>query len=162
MDTTGTIQERLAKARTPSASYPECFAGNRHELKAYYRFIGKDRAQMTPAGILSAHRKRTIQRMKGFDRVLVMQDTTELDFSERLHCKNLGDIGKNQTGAVSRGLKMHSVLPVSEKGLPLGVLGINIYASDFNDEDKAHGRPIREKESYRWWRTIEELREISE
>jgi hypothetical protein len=151
-----------AKARSPSASYTECFAGNRHELKAYYRFIGKDRVQMSPAGILSGHRRRTIQRMKGFDRVLVIQDTTELDFSERLHCNNLGDVGKNQTGAVSQGLKMHSLLPVSEAGLPLGVLGTNIYASHFDSEDKAHNRPIEEKESYRWLRTIEELREISE
>jgi hypothetical protein len=151
-----------AKARSPSASYTECVAGNRHELKAYYRFIGKNRAQMTPAGILSAHRRRTIQRMKGFDRVLVIQDTTDLDFSARLHCNNLGDIGKNQTGAVSQGLRMHSVLPVSETGLPLGVLGTDIYASHFNSEDKGQGRPIEEKESYRWLRTIEQLREISE
>jgi hypothetical protein len=151
-----------AKARSPSASYTECFAGNRHELKAYYRFIGKERAQMSPAGILSGHRRRTIQRMKGFDRVLVIQDTTDLDFSERLRCNDLGDVGKNQTGAVSQGLKMHSLLPVSETGLPLGVLGTSIYASHFDEEDKGHNRPIEEKESYRWLRTIEELREISE
>jgi hypothetical protein len=46
-----------------------------------------------------------------------------------LHCNGLGDIGKNQTGAVSQGLKMHSSLAVSEKGVPLGVLKTQIYAS---------------------------------
>jgi len=151
-----------AKARNPSASYAECFAGDRHELKAYYRFIGKKRAQMNPDGILSGHRRQTIRRIKGHRRVLAIQDTTDLDFSERLHCNDLGDIGKNQTGAVSQGLKMHSTLALSEEGLPLGVLGTNIYASHFDSEDKMQNRPIEEKESYRWLRTIEELRQISE
>jgi len=154
------LRKRKRAARQPLIR--SAFAGNRHELKAYYRFIGTDRAQMSPAGILSAHRRRTIQRMKGFARVLVIQDTTDLDFSERLHCNDLGDIGKNQTGAVSQGLKMHSSLPVSEAGLPLGVLGTSIYASHFDSEDKRQSRPIEEKESYRWLRTVEELREISE
>jgi len=150
-----------AKARNPSASYPECFAGDRHELKAYYRFIGKQRGQMTPEGILSGHRWQTIRRMKGYGRVLAIQDTTDLDFSDRLHCNDLGDIGKNQTGAVSQGLKMHSVLALSEGGLPLGVLGTQMYASHFGREDKAQNRPIEEKESYRWLRTIEDLQQIA-
>ena len=151
-----------AKARNPSASYTECVAGNRHELKAYYRFIGKKHDRMNPTDILGGHRRQTIRRIKGYRRVLVIHDTTDLDFSERLHCNDLGDIGKNQTGAVSQGLKMHSALALSEGGLPLGVLGINIYASHFDSEDKAQNRPIREKESYRWLRTIDELREISD
>ena len=151
-----------AKARNMSASYTECFAGDRHELKAYYRFIGKQRAQMSPEGILSGHRRQTLRRIKGYGRVLAIQDTTDLDFSDRLHCNDLGDIGKNQTGAVSQGLKMHSALALSEGGLPLGVLGAQIYASHFDSGDKAQNRPIEEKESYRWLRTIEELREIAE
>jgi len=150
-----------AKAQNPSASYAECFAGNRHELKAYYRFIGQKREQMSPAGILGGHRRQTIRRIKGYRRVLAIQDTTDLDFSARLHCNDLGDIGKNQTGAVSQGLKMHSVLALNEAGLPLGVLGTNIYASHFGSEEKAPNRPIEEKESYRWLRTIDDLREIS-
>jgi hypothetical protein len=151
-----------AKAQNPSAPYTECFAGDRHALKAYYRFIGQKRAQMGPQGILSGHRRQTIRRIKGQRRVLAVQDTSDLDFSERLHCNDLGDIGKNQTGAVSHGLKMHSVLPLSEAGLPLGVLGTNIYASHFDSEDNAQNRPIEEKESYRWLRTIDELAEVSE
>jgi hypothetical protein len=151
-----------AKAHNPSAPYTECFAGDRHELKAYYRFINKKHARMTPVGILSGHRRETIRRIKSHQRVLAVRDTTDLDFSERLHCNDLGDIGKNQTGAVSQGLKMHSLLPFSERGLPLGVLGTNIYASHFDSEEKAQDRPIEEKESYRWLRDIDELVEVSE
>ena len=151
-----------AKAHNPSAPYTECFAGDRHELKAYYRFINKEHEQMNPTGILSGHRRETIRRIKGQRRVLAVQDTTDLDFSDRLHCNELGDIGKNQTGAVSQGLKMHSLLPLSESGLLLGVLGTNLYASHFDSEDKAQNRPIEEKESYRWLRTLDELAEVSE
>jgi len=151
-----------AKAQNPSAPYTECFAGDRHELKAYYRFINKKHERMTPADILSAHRQETIRRIKGHRRVLAVRDTTDLDFSDRLHCNDLGDIGKNQTGAVSQGLKMHSLLPFTESGLPLGVLGTTIYASHFDSEQKAQDRPIEEKESYRWLRDIDELVKLSE
>ena len=150
-----------AKAHNPCASYSECFAGDRHQLKAYYRFIGSEREAICPQGILQGHRRQTIRRMKGRKRVLVIQDTTDLDFSDRLHCNGLGDIGKNQTGAVSQGLKMHSSLAVGEQGLPLGVLRTDIYASHFDAQDKAQSRPIEQKESYRWLRTIDDLSEIS-
>lgn len=151
-----------AKAHNPSAPYTECFAGDRHELKAYYRFINKQHERMNPTGILSGHRRQTIRRIKGQRRVLVVQDTTDLDFSDRLHCNDLGDIGKNQTGAVSHGLKMHSLLPLSETGLPLGVLGTSIYASHYGNEERAQNRPIEAKESSRWLRTVDELAEVSQ
>jgi len=151
-----------AKAQNPSAPYTECFAGNRHQLKAYYRFIGNERKEICPEGILRGHRKQTMSRIKGRKRVLAIQDTTDLDFSERLHCNELGDIGKNQTGTISQGLKMHSTLALGTEGLPLGVLYTQIYASHFDNRNKAQNRPIEEKESFRWLRTIDALGALSE
>jgi hypothetical protein len=43
----------------------------------------------------------------------------------------------------------------------LGVLDTNIYASHFGSEDKVQNRPIEEKESYRWLRSIDTLAEVS-
>ena len=156
------VRIATAKAQHPSAPYTECFAGNRHELKAYYRFINSQREKVNPESILHGHRERTIGRMKSCRRVLVIQDTSDLDFSERLHCNGLGDIGKNQTGAVNQGLKMHSSLAVSEKGLPLGVLKTKIYASHYEEQAKAQDRAIEEKESYRWLTTIDDLNSVAE
>jgi hypothetical protein len=150
-----------AKAQQPSAPYTECFAGNRHELKAYYRLIDSEAEEVNPESILHGHRERTIGRMKNYERVLAIQDTTDLDFSERLHCNGLGDIGKNQTGAVSQGLKMHSSLAVSEKGVPLGVLKTQIYASHYDETQKAQDRPIEKKETYRWLTTVDDLNEAA-
>ena len=151
-----------AKARQPSAPYTECFAGNRHELKAYYRFIDSEAEEVNPKSMLQAHRERTIGRMKKYQRVLGIQDTTDLDFSERLHCNGLGDIGKNQTGAVSQGLKMHSLLAASENGLPLGILKTQMYASHYDEIKKAQGRPIEEKDTYRWLAAIDDLNDAAE
>lgn len=156
------VRIATAKAQHPSASYTECFAGNRHELKAYYRFMDSKATEVNPESILHGHRERTIGRMKSCQRVLVIQDTTDLDFSERLHCNGLGDIGKNQTGAVSQGLKMHSSLAVSEKALPLGVLKTEIYASHYDEIKKSQDRPIEEKETYRWLSTIDDLNRVAE
>src|SRR5271157_847714 len=97
------VRIAAVKAQNPAASYTECCAGNRHELKAYYRFIDKEEEAFSVPAILKGHRERTVGRMKGCRRVLVIQDTTDLDFSKRLHCNGLGDIGKNQTGTVSQG-----------------------------------------------------------
>jgi hypothetical protein len=151
-----------AKAQNPSASYSECFAGKRHQLKAYYRFIGSQREAICAEGILKGHRQKTVARMKDQKRVLVIQDTTDLNFSARWHCHGLGDVGTNQTGALSQGLKMHSSLAVGDQGLPLGVLATEIYASHFGAKDKVHNRPIEQKESYRWLRTVKDLAEISQ
>jgi hypothetical protein len=151
-----------AKAQQPSAPYTECFAGNRHELKAYYRFIDSEAEEVHPESLLQGHRERTIGRMKKCRRVLGIQDTTDLDFSERLHCNGLGDIGKNQTGAVSQGLKMHSLYAVSEKGVPLGVLKTKFYASHYDETPKAQNRPIEEKETYRWLSMVESLHDAAQ
>lgn len=155
------VRIATAKAQQPSASYTECFAGNRHELKAYYRFIDNEAPEVSPKSMLQGHRERTIGRMKKHKRVLAIHDTSDLDFSERLHCNGLGDIGKNQTGAVSQGLKMHSSLAVSEKGLPLGVLKTLFYASHYDEIKKSQDRPIEEKETYRWLATIDDLNEAA-
>jgi hypothetical protein len=147
-----------AKAQSPASPYTKCLGGNRHQLKAFYRFMGTD--EVTPQAILSGHRQRTIGRMKGRKRVLIVQDSTDLDFSDRLHCNGLGVIGTNQTGAESPGLKMHSALALKEDGMPLGVLGIDLYPPKTSGS-KPQNRPIEEKESYRWLRTFEDAVEIS-
>ena len=149
-----------SKAQNPAVPYTQSFDGNRHELKALYRFIGNEREEITPDSMLAPHRKRTIGRMKGEKRVLVIQDSSDLDFSDRLDCNGLGVIGTNQTGAVSPGLRMHSALALNERGLPLGVLSTELFPPK-TGEKKSQNRPIEDKESYRWLRVFEQLIEIA-
>jgi hypothetical protein len=84
--------------------------------------------------------------------VLVVQDTTDLNFSTRHHTEGLGRIGTNQTGAESLGLKLHSSLALTTDGLPLGVLKSVCYCPEKKGKagKQSIGRPIEQKKSFRW------------
>lgn len=161
------LQARLvriaeAKGKQPGSSYAQTCQGDRHELKGYYRLLNNRREDVSSEAILKGHREQTIRRMKNEKTVLVIQDTMDLNFSTRLHCEGLGLVGKNQTGAESLGLKVHSALVVNPKGLPLGVLRVNTYAPEATEGKKGATRPIEEKESYRWLQTYQDALEVSE
>jgi len=151
------------KARQPGGSYARACGGNRHDLKGYYRLMNHDRKEVCSSTMIDGHRQQTIRRMANEKTALIIQDTMEMNFSTRLHCDGLGSIGKNQTGAESQGLKMHSSIATNIRGMPLGVLRAQIYAAE--PKGKGTGevdrRPIEEKESYRWLQTCEDASGIS-
>jgi len=151
------------KGQQPSGSYSCACGGDRHALKGYYRLINNESEQVSSNALMGGHREQTIRRMADEKTVLIVQDTMDMNFSTRLHCEDLGLIGKNQTGAESQGLKMHSRLVLNNRGLPLGVLHAQIYAAEPKPdlEGEADKRPIEEKESYRWVQTYDDARTIS-
>lgn len=142
------------KGGQPSGSYARACGGERYQLKNYYRLMENKREEMSSVAMLRGHRQQTIRRMANEKTALIIQDTMEMNFSARLHCEDLGLIGKNQTGAESLGLKMHSRLALNTRGMPLGVLSAQVYAG--KKKSKAEDRPIEEKESYRWIQTCED------
>jgi len=148
------------QAAQPSGSYAQAAGGHRHALKGYYRLLNHERAELDPERLLQTHRTQTIRRMKKEPTVLILQDTTELNFSTRPGCEGLGQIGTNQTGAQSRGLDLHSCLAVGESGLPLGVLRLQGYAPEPAAGKDPH-RPIEEKESYRWLQAYEDAADLA-
>ena len=67
-----------AMADRPTASNPQRLDWN--EQRAFYRLVNHERA--TPENLQSGHRERTRTRMAATpNRVLVIHDTTELDFT---------------------------------------------------------------------------------
>ena len=140
------------RAKHPDASYPEAAGGDRYAAKGYYYFIDNARDTVNPERMLATHRTRTIERMMSQEIVLVVQDTTDLNFSTRHHTEGLGLLGTNQTGAESQGLKLHSSLALTVEGIPLGVLRSDAYAPERKGEagKKSIGRPIEDKKSFRW------------
>jgi len=142
------------KSRNPGASYLKAAHGNRYDIKGYYNFVRSGREENNFDAILSTHIGRTRQRMKSCDTVLVIQDTSDLNYSNLNHCEGLGLIGSNQTGAESEGLKLHSSFTVDTRGLPLGILTSECYAPDPAEVKKKKSEkrntPITEKESGRW------------
>jgi hypothetical protein len=149
-----------AQAAQPNGSYAQASGGQRHELKAYYRFLNNEHGQLNLESLLQRHRRQTVRRMKNERTALIVQDTTDLNFSTRSHCEGLGQIGTNQTGAKSRGLRLHSSLVLSQAGLPLGLVQLHGYAPQ-SAEGKDRQRPIEQKESYRWLEGFAEAMEVA-
>ena len=149
-----------AQAAQPQGSYSQANGGQRHDLKAYYRFLNNERSELNLESLLQSHRRQTVRRMKNERTALIVQDTTDLNLSTRGRCEGLGQIGTNQTGAKSRGLRMHSSLALSQEGLPLGVVRLHGYAPE-SAEGKDRQRPIEQKESYRWLQSFAAAMQIA-
>ena len=152
------IQSATDKAEKPGLAYCAAVNGNWKKTKGYYRMIDKpDDSAMTMENILLPHRNRTIQRMKGQDVVLCIQDGSDLNYSHLTMCEGLGVIGKNQTGATSKGLHLHSTFAITSDGLPLGVLHAECTApkiQEKKEEKKPSNIPIEEKKNYCWIKSV--------
>ncbi|MCY2968519.1 MAG: IS4 family transposase [Planctomycetota bacterium] len=134
-----------ALAANPEASVNAACDGWSDTLAAY-RFF--DNKSVSPEKMLHAHRTATQRRMRAQPVVLIVQDTTELDYSNHppddVRCLN----------TVNRsGLYLHAHLAVTPDKLCLGVVGVEYFDREPESLGKAKERrtlPIEEKESFRW------------
>lgn len=114
--------------------------------------------------ILQPHVARTINRMRGERRVLCPQDSSDLDYTSLKMCAGLGQTGKNQHGAKSYGLRLHTTMALTTTGLPLGILQGECLAREFRPHEARKERkklPVEQKESHRWIRSVEECQRIA-
>jgi len=108
------------RAEHPDASYLEAAGGDRYAAKSYYYFIDSPRDSLNPEAMLATHRKRTMQRMRSHPVVLVVQDTTDLNFSTRPQTTGLGLVGTNQTGGPIAGTEAAFLGGVDSRWAALG------------------------------------------
>ncbi len=93
----------------------------------------------------------TAKRCEGHELVLIVEDTTDLNYASHNDTEGLGNLGG--TGDV-KVLNMHSAMAMSTSGEPLGLVGQHIWAPVSSGRSKKfHEYPIEEKESYKWIRT---------
>ncbi len=116
------------------------------ETQAAYRFF--DNGNVTSEKILDPHIRASKKRIKNQQVVLVLQDTTELDFTDHppddLRCLNT---------STRFGLYDHTHLAITPEKLALGVLGHEQYdraPDSLGTTIKRRKLPIEEKESMRW------------
>jgi hypothetical protein len=143
------IVDRLADR--PEASLPQAMA-SWAETKATYRFL--DSEKVTPEAIRASHIQSTVQRIMPQKRLLILQDTTPLDFTSHPNTTGLGYLEQ----ASRQGLLLHSALSCTTEGVPLGLLGQEVWIRDPKDLGKKHRRyerPFEEKESAKWVRTLQ-------
>ena len=150
------VQE-LAKAlgEQPGAPINQA-CGDWADTKAAYRFF--DNNKVEPAKIIEPHYQRTIERMKAYELVLAVQDTTFFNYAHHPQTEGLGAIGSKRQN--QRGFGMHSTLVVTPGGQPLGLLTqaffIRPIDRPFLTRSEVRKLPIEEKESYRWIEAFEQ------
>lgn len=122
---------------------------------AVSRFLDSD--DVTEDSVISGHSRRIEERCGSENgRILVVQDTTVLDFSGRNNITGLGHTSING----GSGIMMHSALVMNETRLPLGVLGLRLWCRDHNQRGinvTCRARNTMEKESAKWLWGLEQV-----
>jgi len=148
------VSAAAAKAQVPGQAFSGVAKGDWAATQAYYRMIDQpDESAVSMTNILAPHRTRTMRRMMGQQTVLCIQDGSSLNYNRLDQCTGLGDIGSNQTDAVSLGLHLHSTFVVAPNGLPLGALKVTCEAPtkrNSGDDRPLSAIPIEEKKGFIW------------
>lgn len=147
------LNRRLIKVvddllKTPEASVPQA-SGDWAATKAAYRFW--DNPRVDPASIRAALRDSTCERFLGHEAlpILAIQDTTSFDFTGHPATAGLGYLAHSRRW----GLWLHSVLAVTDEGVPLGLIDQRSWTRDPKALGKRAQRNKKEtadKESQRW------------
>lgn len=105
--------------------------------------------------VQSGHIAQTVSRCRTHSYVLVLEDTTDLNYSSHKETEGLGDLGGGQRPI--HGICVHSALVVSPQKEPLGLLGQHIWApvSETRKSKLLKTLSIEKKESYKWLRTLQ-------
>ena len=142
----GRLRERMvamgtAWERVPGALLPAVFAHKAAQVGAY-RFLHND--QVSATDVLQPHREALVERCRQQASVLLVQDTTTLNYSGLAGVADgLGPLGDKSKA--SAGLYVHAAVAFTEGGRPLGVSGLEVWARAKQGEEKP-----AEKESGRW------------
>jgi len=133
----------------PSASIPQA-AGSAGEAKATYRFYANPR--VTADSLRLGFTTDTARRCLEEDVLLVVQDTTSLNFTG-LH--SIPELGPIDSGGLARGVHLHTTLGMTTSGRIIGILDQQYWARPLR------GQPApEEKESGKWINGIEGARAV--
>jgi hypothetical protein len=151
------LNKRLIKVVENSTTHSESSilgsGEGRGDAKACYRLLANNKLDMDK--LLGAVGGSTMNRMDGT--VLLVQDTTDVNFNGHKKTKDLGYSSEHVLG-----VKLHSCIALREDGFPIGLVS-QMYEtreepkSKLTNAEKA-ARPIEEKENFRW---IEMLRDTT-
>jgi hypothetical protein len=149
-------------ARNPGGSLAQAFPEWK-ELKAAYRFFSQPKVGAEQ--IQASHREQTRARCREPGEYLLIEDTSELDYSSHLGCEGLGSIGNGQ----GRGMLLHSTLAVRveawdlaqrPEGIIVGLMGQQCWqrtGPPKRGRETWRQRIQRPRESQRWAAVLEEV-----
>ena len=152
------VELARALAERPEVSLPQALQ-DRAALKAAYRFF--DNEDVSARGILAPHIASSVERMRGQPVILAVQDTTFIDYAGHRATEGLGPMNDRD----GWGLLCHGTLAFTPEGLPLGVLGLRVWARDPKNRGIKATRRLRaieDKESYKWLDSVQALAQLRE
>lgn len=157
------VNMATALAHSPGGTLPQAFPEWK-ELKGAYRFLSQPQASYER--ILTPHWARTRAACREPGEYLLIEDTTELDYTGHGATQDLGFIGDGR----GRGLLLHSTLAVRvdawtleqrPEGAVLGLLDQQCWtrqgAPGKKQRETWRQRVSRPRESQRWARVLEEV-----
>jgi Transposase DNA-binding/Transposase Tn5 dimerisation domain len=128
----------------PGQTFPQIFDWN--ELRGFYNLC--DQPTVTLVTVQEPHWQQTLQAMQAQELVLILHDTTELDFTAHTALKGTGPIGDGR----GRGFLQHNSLAVLPK--PRQVLGLAHQQLRLRQPapagERSAQRKKRERESVLW------------
>ena len=154
----GRLRRRLAAMgaaweRHPGQPLPAVFPHPAARAGAY-RFLHN--GSVTHEDILQPHREALLERCRLHSEVLLVQDTTSLNFTAlRRSARGLGPLQQRESAAC--GLWVHAAVAFTPGRRPLGVSGLEVWARPWQKPPAE-----REKESRRWLRGFEQGLELAE
>ncbi len=146
------IAETLGFA--PGRTIPQTFK-SWAETKACYNFFSND--QVCEEKIIAPHIEQTLERMREHPVVLLLNDTTELDYNSKDAMT-----GKQRITNTKQGLWLHPTIAVTPERVMLGIVDVNFWERklEINGSEQDH-LPIEDKESFRWLRSYRLSNEIA-
>jgi len=139
-------------SQNPQASIPKA-CGSWARTKGAYRFF--DHAAVSPQAILASHQEAALERMAAQETVLLVQDTTSLNYACQGPDSGLGKLGNR--GDQALGLWLHTTLAVDEQGRALGIMDAQMWARDKEGVAALRKqRALADKESQRWLNSFEQ------
>jgi hypothetical protein len=135
-------------SQNPQTSIPEA-SGTWARTKGAYRFF--DHAAVTAEAILAGHQVAALARLAAQPIVLMVQDTTSLNYACQAAASGLGPLGNRAAKAL--GLWLHTTLAVDVQGTALGLMHTKMWTRDPARAGVARQRkrrPLADKESQRW------------
>lgn len=147
-----------AMSHQPNSSLPQS-CGDVGQAKAAYRFFDHDELHFD--GLLTGHIQATWERIAQAQAdapVLLLEDSTALNFQRNSSTEGLGPIGG--AGAKAQGLWLHSTLAFSATGCCLGFVQAQCWARDAEKaglRHQRHERAAEDKESHRWVSSLQKI-----
>lgn len=139
----------------PNKTLPAACQGWTETLAAY-RFFDND--QVTPEKILSPHKEMTVKRIQQEAVVLIVQDTTEVNYSHRASIEGMGFLSFES----QQGFYLHPSIALTPERVCLGVVDGYMWVREQLAQRLKHkSKPIEEKESYRWLKGYQVANEIA-